>query len=239
VEHEDFTAQARDAFWRMMGEGSARVVTPVQPKAGIHVEPREGGQAYFSLGIPAPCYSSAQRYNLHLLTRILGGGVSSRLFRVLRETGLAYDASAEYEAYREGGLLTIEGSTGVEDLAQTLQLAMDCATDLLTGTVPPDEDELVRTQTHLRAQHLIASQDVHTRMSRLGTQQLYFGRSIDDGEVVDAIEKATLDSLMSTAAALDLAESFLVLAGPEESIHVAESVMKSRLWSAASAAIHS
>ena len=217
VNHEDFTAQVRDAFWRMLGQNPPRQFRAVAPRGGVYIEPRPGEHAYFSLGIPAPCYTDERRYDLHLLARILGGGISSRLFRALRETGLAYDASAEYEAYHETGLLTIEGSAASADLTQVLELTLECATGLISGAVPPEEEELDRARTQLCAQHLIASQEVHTRMGRLGTQQTYFGRDVSDDEVLERLRACSLQSLLGIAApALDLANLSLVAACPPE-----------------------
>ena len=233
LDHQDFSAQARDAFWRLLGQGLPHAFVPVAPEAGVHVESRAGGQAYFCLGIPAPCYSDPRRYDVHLLARILGGGVSSRLFRALRESGLAYDVSAEYEAYREGGLLVIEGSSAAADLHKALSLALECAAGLITGQSPPDEEELGRAQTQIRAQHIIASQDVYTRMCRLGSQQLYFGRSIGDQEVLEAVGQSTVSSILESAAStLDFRRSFLTAVGPLESAAPMEDLVDRMCWSA-------
>ena len=69
-------------------------------------------QAYFAIGIPTAKYTDENRFCLHLLNCLLGGGMSSRLFYSLREErGLVYHIQSEVHAYRDGGLLVIEGST--------------------------------------------------------------------------------------------------------------------------------
>ena len=97
INHEDFVAQVRDAFWRMMGKSMpAAKASPVFHQ-GVVLENMPVSQVYFSLGIRAYPYADPGRYGMHILNNILGGGISSRLFRRVRESrGLVYHISSVF-----------------------------------------------------------------------------------------------------------------------------------------------
>ena len=195
--HEDLTAQVRDAFWRMIGQ-SARTLLDQKPehRSGIRVENKPFQQIYFALGIPALPYDHESRLALHLLTRILGGGLSSRLYRRLREElGLVYYIGAEYHAYRDAGLIVIEGSAPPEHFEQVISQIRQVLIDLRDDSQRIDEEELHTAQMSLRGHHLLESEHSYVQMSRLATQMLYFGRKIDPDEILDGFLKYNPESL--------------------------------------------
>ncbi len=205
VNHADFVAQVRDAFWRMLGQSQPRPMTLPSFTGGVAMDYRPVSQAYFSLGLRALPYAHPSRYVLHVLNNVLGGGISSRLYRRLRENrGLVYSISSEYLAYREDGMLVVAGSTAPEYLTSVLGLTLVELWQVLTGAEPIDDEELVKAKMQIRGQHLISGEGSHTRMSRLATQELYFGRAISTDEVLEQIQA------VDNAMAQDLANQVLI-----------------------------
>jgi len=217
LDHDDFAAQTRDAFWRLLGQRSA---TPLQVPAfhpGLTSEHLNSSQAYFCLVIPAPAYTAAERYAMHVLNRILGGGISSRLCSELREeAGLAGDVHSEYHAYRDAGMLSVEGSSSTGQLSETIAAVVRTMSSLFRGERPVDAAELWRAKMHLRVQHVASSEDTHTRMCRLGTQELYFGAHLDAGQVLGRIEELQGPAVNAMANRLyqPLSQAHLAVAGP-------------------------
>ena len=145
-------------------------------------------QAYFSIGIPTLPYTHNDRYALHIMNNVLGGGYSSRLFQRLREEhGLVYNIGSEYHAYRDGGILVVEGSTSPALLVNVLALTLAELWKLVTFDEPISAEELWRATMQIHGQHLIAAENTNTRMSRLATQEFYFGRNIPTEEIIDQI----------------------------------------------------
>jgi len=218
VDHDDFVAQVRDGFWRLIGEAGPRNLPRPQYRSGVEVKVQPVNQAYFALAIPAPVYASPDRYGWHLLTTILGGGISSRLFRDVRETrGLAFHIAAEYQAYADAGLLVIEGAAAPEDLMEVVSLSWDNLCTLGSGSCPATTEELWRAKMQLRGQHLLGGQDASTLFSRLVTQELYFGRAIPSETLQQEIESVDVDSLAGLAGRLNeaLRSPALVVVAPE------------------------
>lgn len=197
LDHDDFVAQTRDALWSMLGTSPRRPsAAPPAFRSGVAVESGPFSQAYFAIGIEAFPYAHSDRYSLHLLNHILGGGSSSRLFHELREKrGAVYDVGSQYHAYRDAGMLVVEGSTSAESLVPVLGCTLLQLLELASAQRPVDEEELWKAKTHVSAQHLISSEISHTRMSQLATQEFYFGRCIPSEEVVAGIDQATLEDL--------------------------------------------
>jgi predicted Zn-dependent peptidase len=227
VEHDDFVAQVRDAFWRMLGQGSPVLSSPPACHSGVIIRARDLSQLYFALGVKARSYTHPDRYGLHVLNDLLGGGISSRLFHHLREErGLVYNVASSYHAYRDGGLLVIEGSTTPQDLISVLGLTMAQLWRL--AEEPVGEEELWKARERICSRHLIASEDTNTRMSRLATQELYFGYHIPATEIVEQIQRVDQRTVQRLAQEL-MANGCpaLALVGPQSHRHYsAEAIEK-------------
>jgi predicted Zn-dependent peptidase len=233
LNHADFVAQVRDAFWRMMGERDPLKNNNPRYQPGAAVAYVPVSQAYFSVGIPAYPYAHPRRYELHALNNILGGGISSRLFRRMREDqGLVYHIGSEYHAYRDAGMWVIEGSTAPENLRQVLAMTLIEMWQMVSAEEPVTEEELWKTKMQIKGQHLIAGENTHTRMSRLATQEFYFGRYISSDEIMEAINAVDLSSLSSLCTE-DLLSALrrpcVAVVGPEAPEHYSVAVIEELL----------
>ena len=221
VDHDDFVAQVRDAFWRMMGKRLPVDKTSPIFHQGAIVENMAVSQAYFSLGIRACPYADPNRYGMHVLNNILGGGISSRLFRRLREnSGLVYQIHSEYHAYRDDGMLVVEGCTAPKNILQVLELVLDEFLKLISANERVDEEELWKAKMHLRGQHLISGENTNTRMNRLASQELYFGKYIPDEDIlsqIDEIQTRNIEFLAEKNFHGECSRAAVAVVGPESS----------------------
>ncbi len=228
LEHEDFVAQVRDSFWRMFGEGARSEVARPAFTPGLFVEQAPAAQAYFAVAVPAPAFTHESRYVWHVVNQLLGGGISSRLFREIREErGLAYNIGSQVEAFRDAGMLIVDGCTLPENLAPVLSRTLDAMSRLASGAEAVGQEELQRAKTRLRGQHLIASEDPGTRMSRLATQELYFGCHFSAEEVVDGIDVVSEEAIREVAKGIlsdDLGRVAIAIVGPDASAESLEPV---------------
>lgn len=219
IDHGDFVAQVRDAFWRMMGKSLPATAAVPAHQAGVTLVNMPVSLAYFSLGIRAWPYAHPDRYKLHVLNNILGGGISSRLHRRLREKrGLVYHIGSEYHAYRNDGMLVIEGSMVPENIRPVISLVVEEIRKLISSDEPVAEEELWKAKMHIRGQHLISGENTNTRMSRLAVQELYFGRQLPDEEIlaeIDAIHVAKLQKLAEEVLGDALSRATIAVVGPE------------------------
>ncbi|MDD2463496.1 MAG: pitrilysin family protein [Desulfobulbus sp.] len=201
VNHQDVVGNVADAFWNMLDDGKKNV-TPAPPvfHGGISVECKGVSHVYFSIGIKAAPFAAPERYLIHLLTTILGSGLSSRLFRKLRqEVGMVYEIGAEYQAYRDDGVIVIEGSTTPELLHSVLSHIMIEVHGLALGMLPVDAEELWTAKMQLKGRHLISQENSHTCMSSLATQTFYFGKFIESEQICSQIEGVDIKQINAIA----------------------------------------
>ena len=204
VDHEETVRQAEDAFWRLLGQSRPRDRKPCDFHSAEVFETGTASHSHFALAFPAGTYRTEDRYSMHALCTLLGGGMSSRLYRSLRDhAGVAYDVHAAYHAYRDAGAVMVEGITQPNALTQAVMTTMHELEDIAAHGV--SEDELWRTQMQVRGQHQLASDSIHTRMSRLMTQKLYFSECISESQILDAL--AAVSSASVQACAQELIES--------------------------------
>ncbi len=218
VEHEQFVAQVHDCFWRLRGGDGAPAMAAPPWQAVEQLEIAQLRQVYFSIALPAPAYASPDRYRLHLLTGILGQGLSSRLFSDLRERrGLVYEIQAEYQAYGLTGIFLIQGSTAPEHLEEVVKRITESLEDLCSGSAAVSEEEVWLAGTRLRNSLMLTATDHHAAMTRLALQQLYFDAPISAEEILerlDAVDSEALAKLVQSWMKPSLANLALGVLGP-------------------------
>jgi len=228
VDHQDFVAQVRDGFWRMLGQSQPAPSPHLAYQAAVTIAHMEVSQAYFSLGVQVYPYAHPDRYTLHVLNNVLGRGISSRLYRRIREErGLVYHIGSEYHAYRDGGMWIIEGSTAPEYLMTVLRLTLTELLKLTTMEEPINDEELWKAKMQIRGEHIIAAEDTYTRMSRLASQEFYFGRHLPSDEIlaqVEAVDGCMLQNLANEVLVDALRQATVAIVGPDspEDYHVSE-----------------
>ena len=220
LDHDDFVAQVRDAFWRLIGQSLPAEMNKPVFRSGVVVSHLPVSQVYFSIGVRAYPYSHHDRYTLHVINKILGGGLSSRLFHRLREErGLVYDIGSEYHAYKNDGIIVVEGSTSPEYFQQVIALTLVELWKLFTNSEPVNEEELWKAKMQIRSQHFISGEDTNTRMGRLTTQELYFRKFIPDSEVlyqIDAVDLQRIEEVCQNLCTNSMEELSLAVVGPDK-----------------------
>ena len=196
LEHEDFVAQARDSYWRLIGESDAAPLVKPEFREGVSIVTTAAGQSYFSLGFEAPGCAHSGRMGIEILTSILGGGTSSRLLRAIGAVpDMVCEVSAEHEAFREAGMLVVNGRIAPENLAKCIGKVMEAIAALASWREPVTAKELELAKERVRASHQLEAQGPATRMQRIGTQELYFGRHLSLQQRLAEIDGIDLNML--------------------------------------------
>jgi len=120
-----------------------------RPRATRVEERRPAEQAQVLMGFLAPPIGEHEYVATKVLNALLGGGMSSRLFRVLRdEQGLAYAVGSFYPTRREMGRIVIHIGTAPGNAAAA-EAGVSREVDRLQAE-PVPEDELVRGRAFLQ-----------------------------------------------------------------------------------------
>jgi predicted Zn-dependent peptidase len=215
-------AQVRECVGRAFaglrpGQAAATPPTPT-PRRGPQVSliPRDTEQGNFCLGVPGLAYGDPARRALQVLDSILGGGMSSRLFQVLREeNGLAYSVGSYHTELSDAGMWVIYGSVEPETLRDTLSICRDMLGDLLRNGVTPDELAMIKEQ--VKGGILLSLEDTWSVASRNGSHLLRYGHVVPVEQVVAEVEAVTAEQVLQVARRLLRPDALhLAVIGPYE-----------------------
>jgi len=144
-------------------------------------------QVHICLGTPCPALTSRARFAAHLLSTILGGGMSSRLFQNIREKrGLVYSIEASLSLFRDAGTLVVSAAVAPETAAAVVELILKELKKLREN--PVSSEELKRAKDFVTGAFLLGLESSSSRMTHLAQQQIYFGRTFTARETIDHIE---------------------------------------------------
>lgn len=153
---------------------------------------------HITLAVPSYPLAHPQRFAVSLLSNILGGGMSSRLFQNIRERqGLAYAVFSEVNPYSDAGMLAVYAGTGRQNIERVLRSVAGELKRLKQDAV--SAEELRRAKDQMKGSLLLSLESTGTRMSNLARQQMYFGRLFTTEEILASLEKVTVEDLQQIA----------------------------------------
>jgi predicted Zn-dependent peptidase len=200
LQHEEFVEQVAAAFSSLDASSSERIAKHNAPQAFPHItlkNKKSLEQVQFCLAVPSLPVAHPDRFAVHLLNSILGGGMSSRLFQSIREDrGLAYSIYSEMNPFRDTGSLAVYAGCARDKTREVLQLTLAEYTRLKSE--PVSDEELNRAKSQSKGNMVLGLESSGSRMSNLARQQMYHGRffSVDDITAeIDHITPATIQRL--------------------------------------------
>jgi len=199
IQHDQIVELADRYFGSLPGGSTAPAETaPNTMDPLIMKNKRSLEQVHLCLGVPAIPVAHPQRYACYLLSTILGGGMSSRLFQNVRErNGLAYSIFTELNLYRDAGCLAVYSGTSTEHVRKVVGMVVDEFRQISDEIVP--EEELRRAKDHLKGSLALGLESTPSRMSNLARQELFFGRFFTIDEMVEAVEQVTAEEVQKVA----------------------------------------
>ena len=164
----------------------------------ITVKKKAIEQNHLILAFPAPSYLDSRRQQVTLLNALLGGGCSSRLFQQLREqNGLCYSVYSYVADHADTGLLGIYTGVSQEQEQAALTLARQVVADLAEHG--PTQEEVDRVREQAKANLLMGTESVQSRMSHLGASALLYGRVRETDEILQLYDAVTREQLRTLA----------------------------------------
>jgi len=142
---------------------------PAKMADGLQLLPRQTEQAQIMLSYPGIAAASKARPMAWLANQILGGSMSSRLFREVREKrGLAYHIGSHLSSLSDAGMWTIMGGSDPLRLAECVDVIRATVHDLATHGIEPEEFSLAKNL--LEVQLRMGMDSVEGNMLRLGAR---------------------------------------------------------------------
>ena len=221
IEHDrfrDIVAKAFDA----LPSGGEHEPEPAAYRGGDHREARDLEQVHLILGFDGVGYHDPDYYGLLVLSTLLGGGMSSRLFQEVREErGLAYAIYSFVSAYQDGGLFGVYAGTSEGDVSELLSVVVDEFAKLPSGITT---EELERARAQLKASVLMSRENSLSRCEQLAQQLLVYGRPLPLEEIVDRIEAVDCTALARVFGCMKRTQPSLAVIGPTAGVDPFESL---------------
>lgn len=196
IEHEAFVDIVSKAF-DTLPEPVTLSGEPARYRGGDWRLERDLEQAHLVLGFQGVGYRDEAFYALSVLTTLLGGGMSSRLFQEAREKrGLVYNIYAFAPSYTDTGLFGIYAGTREDDVGELIPVIVD-QLNAVCNEVP--EAELARARAQIRASILMSLESTSARCEQLARQLMIFGRPIPLAETMARIDAVDAERLRAVA----------------------------------------
>ena len=222
VDHDRLLETLEQTGWGSIPRGDTPAAQTDAPVATaprtLHVE-RDTTQTHLVFGAPAVAHSDPRRYAMSLVSMLLGGGMSSRLFqRVREELGLAYSVYTYQSFHADAGVHGVYVGTAPKTAAAAAD-AIRSELRLVAEQGIPDA-ELEAGKSQLKGQITLSLESVSSRMYRAAAVELYNEpyKPLDQllGEI-DRIDRDTIDAICRDFFAPD-AHTVLSL-GPSDPAH--------------------
>ena len=219
----------RDELERLLGgwEGAPPDwATEGAPQRGVIHLDDDTHQVHLAVVHDAPPESSPDAVLERLLTSVLSGGMSGRLFTEVREKrGLVYSVNARYAPSRDDGRTACYAGTTPERARETLDVLLHELRRLTAqgeaGGV--SESEFGRALTGLKSGLVMSGESTAARASALAGDWFTLGRPRTLGERLAEIDAVSLDALNAYAARRALGEITVASIGPAGSMDAAAS----------------
>lgn len=180
---------------------------PAPPRGGrarvaVHrdtlVTQRDTEQAHLVLGVPTFGRGDDRRFALGVLDHILGGGMSSRLFQVVREErGLAYAVYSATSLFADSGLFTVYAGCAPGKAGEVAELVRSEVAAVARDGV--SEREVERGKGMLQGSMVLDLEDNGARMSRLGKGELLHEQLLSVDELRARVGRVTRDEVNEVA----------------------------------------
>jgi predicted Zn-dependent peptidase len=178
---------------------------PAEPKpvekidtGRIFVHDRETEQAHFIFGFNACAAETADETPLKVLSALLGGSMSSRLFHQIRERrGLAYYINSALSTYLDTGIFQISSGVNLSKINDALKYALEEMDKVRNALVTAEE--LTRAKENIKGHTDLALEDSRRVASLYGVREILYSKIKTPEELMAEIDAVTAEDILAAA----------------------------------------
>lgn len=216
IEPEAVAGQVRRLYGGMRGPSFGRFVSAPRPRRGpqVRVWNKQTEQTHLCIGTYAVPRTHPDRFALELLHVLLGGNMSSRLFREVREKrGLVYEIGTHIKRFHDTGAFLIYAGCDTGKVTETVRTIFAELSRL--RHVPISFAELRRAKEYYAGQLLMGLEDTMDHMLWMGEQAVTVGSIARPEMLLAHLAKVTKRDILRVARALfATAKMHLAVVGP-------------------------
>ncbi|BCS52557.1 pitrilysin family protein [Geobacter sp. SVR] len=159
---------------------------------------RQMEQTQFYMGYPLPPAGNEHRHTLAVFNQILGSGMSSRLFREVRERrSLAYSVYSQMASYSDTAGLLIYAGTSADRAQEAIDVSHGEVLRFCRERVSHETLEAAKEQ--IRSKRLMALDECETQVRRISNTTSLLGAPEPIATSLQAIAAVTAEDIQSVA----------------------------------------
>lgn len=184
--------------WQKKNVWQFKTTSDNQKKSRVLATYKKTEQAHLCLGVPSYPREHKDHYVLEVLTAILGGGMSSRLFIEVRERrGLAYYVRSETSEYDETGNFVTQAGVDLKRIDDAIKVILNEYNRIVHETV--SESELVKAKEFLKGRLILDLEDSMAVAGLYAFQGLLNKKIETPKEIIRKINEVTAIDIMRVA----------------------------------------
>ncbi len=197
IDHEQFVRHVTALFGSLNAQQVEKGI-PASYQGGARHATKSFEQSHLLAGYPSPSYRDPGFYAAQVLSGLLGGGMSSRLFQEARENrGLCYSIYSSAWGLGDTGLFAVHAATGPGMMAELIEIVgrelRRAASEVAT------EREIARSKSQLKAGLLMGLESSSARAEQMARQLLVAGRLIGADELIGFVDAVTPEAIRMLA----------------------------------------
>lgn len=189
-----------------------------QESPRIALKTKQIEQANLMIGYPGIRHGEDTRYAEGLMGVILGSGMSSRLFREVREKrGLAYTVYANSSHYQDTGEFSAYAGVPVNKAEDAIKVILEELNKITTSNHGITEKELSKAKSFFKGHMALSMESTKAINYFLGHEEIKGGKLRIIEEVFENIDKVQIDEVVEIAKQIIKPERInLAIVGPYE-----------------------
>jgi predicted Zn-dependent peptidase len=189
----------------------------VQKEPRIKVQYKDTKQVQLALGFPSFSNKTDDKYSLNLMTIILGGNMSSRLFISVRERrGLCYFIRCFPNYYQDTGNVVIQAGLDKSRIDEAIKVIMQELDRIKKKGVT--QKELNDAKAYIRGKTILSLENTSSLAEYYSKQELLSGELLSPDQKFKKIQKVTRADIQTIAKTVfDTNKTNLALIGPFKS----------------------
>lgn len=218
ADEKKITSLAESFFGEMKNFTTARFLPYQESQTAprLKIQPKKTEQAHLVLGYPALAESDDRRPALAVLTAILGGGMSSRLFIEVRERkGLCYYVHTSFDTYYETGDFAVSAGVDLKRIDLAIKTILNELDKIKKEKI--SSAEIKKAKEYLKGHLILDLEDSQTQAGLYASKFLMQKKIETPKEMMAKIDQVEENELMALAKLLfDPKKLNLAVIGPFE-----------------------
>jgi predicted Zn-dependent peptidase len=198
IDHQKFVDLIGPAFGSIQKAGNFPDRKAPVGNTTVRLHEKKLEQAHICIGVNGLSTGHPLRYGFSLMSTLLGGNMSSRLFQDIREKrGLAYTVYSFVSSHVDSGMFGAYAAVDPARAAETAHLLVDHMHNLKENRV--QESELKGAKEYIKGNLMLSSESSENQMVRLAQNEMHFERQVPLSEIVEKIDTVTTDDIQDIA----------------------------------------